>query len=222
MGTRSSAIVQRWRDSRPLLAAAGTAGGFVATVLFALYNGVLGILHSSLWHGSISAYYILLSLLRGRLLLAGRTTDKKAPEEAARYERRVFFSTSAVMLIMNLALTIPVSLMVLDRRPIQTGMIPAIASATYTTYKISAAAVKLRGKQGGLFDRELRFLRFVDALVSILVLQNTLLVAVDGGISQRMFPLVALSSAGILLVIFAMTLAWLLRGRAALRNVSEP
>lgn len=221
MGTRSSAIVQRWRDSRRLRSSLGTAGGFAATVLFALYNGALGVLHASLWHGSISAYYILLSLLRGRLLLAGRTIDKKVPEEAARYERRVFSSTSAVMLIMNLALTVPVSLMVLDRRPIQTGMIPAIASATYTTYKISAAAVNLKRKRGGLFDRELGFLRFVDALVSILVLQNTLLVAVEGGISQRMFPLVALSSAGILLVIFAMTLAWLVRGRASLRGVSK-
>lgn len=222
MEARSNAIVQQWRNSRHLRATMGTAGGFAATVLFALYNGALGVLHSSLWHGSISAYYILLSLLRGRLLLAGRAIHKKAPEEAARYERRVFSSTSAVMLIMNLALTVPVSLMVLDRRPIQTGMIPAIASAAYTTYKISAAAVKLRGKQGGLFDRELRFLRFVDALVSILVLQNTLLVAVDGGVSQRMFPLVALTSAVILLVIFVMTLAWLVRGRAGLRNVSEP
>lgn len=222
MGTRSSAIVQRWRDSRPLRATAGTAVGFAATVIFALYNGALGVLHASLWHGSISAYYILLSLLRGRLLLAGRTINKKEPEEAARYERRLFFFTSAVMLIMNLALTVPVSLMALDRRGVQAGMIPAIASAAYTTYKISAAAVKLRGKQGGLFDRELRFLRFVDALVSVLVLQNTLLIAVDGGVSQRMLPLVAISSAGILLVIFAMTLAWLVRGRATPRNVSKP
>lgn len=222
MEKRSKALAAHWRDSRPLRATVGRAGGFAATVLFALYNGALGVLHASPWHGSISAYYILLSLLRGRLLLAGRTVNKKGPEDAARYERRVFRATSAVMLIMNLALTVPVSLMVLDRRPIQTGLIPAIASATYTTYKISAAAVKLRGKRGGLFDRELRFLQFVDALVSILVLQNTLLVAVNGGVSQRMLPLVAISSAGILLVIFAITLIWIVRGRASLRAVSKP
>ena len=218
MEKRSKALAVRWRETRSLRSAVGTAGGFASTILFALYNGALGILHASLWHGSISAYYLLLSLLRGRLLLAGRTVRKKEPTAAARYERRVFRVTSGVMLVMNVALAVPVSLMVLDRRPIHTGLIPAIASATYTTYKISASAVRLRRKTGGLFDRELGFLRFVDALVSVLVLQNTLLVAVDGGVSQRMFPLVALTSAGILLVIFAMTLAWLVKGPAGLSS----
>lgn len=198
----------RWRESAALRAKAGTLGGFAATVAFALYNGVLGVSRSSVWHGSICVYYLLLSALRGGLLAAKRRSGGLTGGDAARQRRRVFWTASAVMLVMNAALAVPAALMVLDRRPTQMGMIPAIASAAYTTYKISAAAVKLRRREGDLFARELRVLRFVDAMVSILVLQNTLIRAVDGSVSQEMFYLTAISSAGLLLAIFAALLVW--------------
>lgn len=34
----------------------GTLCGFAATVAFALYNGALGVVYASPWHGSICAY----------------------------------------------------------------------------------------------------------------------------------------------------------------------
>lgn len=198
----------RWRESAALRAKAGTLGGFAATVAFALYNGVLGVSRSSVWHGSICVYYLLLSALRGGLLAVKRRSGGLTGGDAARQRRRVFWTASAVMLVMNAALAVPAALMVLDRRPAQMDMIPAIASAAYTTYKISAAAVKLRRREGDLFARELRLIRFVDAMVSILVLQNTLIRAVDGSVSQEMFYLTAISSAGLLLAIFAALLVW--------------
>ena len=63
MKKRSNRLLSRRRKARPLLAEVGTAGGFVSTLLFALYNGGLGVWYASLWYGSICAYYILLSLL---------------------------------------------------------------------------------------------------------------------------------------------------------------
>lgn len=43
----------------------GRVGGFAVTVAFALYNGILGAIYASVWHGSICLYYLLLSALRG-------------------------------------------------------------------------------------------------------------------------------------------------------------
>lgn len=212
MKKQTDRFLSHWRKNRPRFAAMGTAGGFTATVLFACYNGWLGIWHASLWHGSIGIYYSLLSLVRGILLAAKRKARKKEGGIADNYRKRVFGVTSVIVLVMNMALVTPVSLMVLDRRPVQTGSIPAIASAVYTTYKISAAAVKLKRTNGTILDRELSLIRLVDALTSVLVLQNTLIVAVDGGISPRLFQLVAISSAGILLLIFAVSAVWLVRG----------
>ena len=190
-----------------LMAKTTIGGGFVSTLLFALYNGGLGVWYASLWYGSICAYYILLSLLWCILLTAKR---KAGPELGERRRKKVFLMTAVTLLVMNLALCIPVSLMVLNQRPIRAGMVPAITSAAYTTYKISSAVVRWKRTNGTILDRELSTIRLVDALVSVLVLQNTLIIAVDGGISPRMFRLAAVSSAGILLLIFAVSAAWFL------------
>lgn len=207
MRKQNKGLLARWRERSPVLTAAGTIGGSAVTVLFAVYNGVLGIRYASLWHKSICIYYILLSLLRGILLFAKWSAGKKEGQRAENYRKRIFRVTSGMALVMNAALATPVFLMVLDRRPIQTGLTPAIASATYTTYKISAAAVKMKREKGTELDLEWSMIRLVDALVSVLVLQNTLVIAVEGSIPQRMFPLVVLSSGGILLLIFAMSVA---------------
>lgn len=211
MKKRSNGLLNCWHKAHPLFAMAGIAGGFAATVMFALYNGGLGIWYASLWHGSICAYYILLSLLRGILLAAERKAGKAEPEAAESCRKKVFYVTSGIVLVMNAALITPVSLMVLDQRPVQTGLTPAIASAAYTTYKISAAAVRWKRTNGTILHRELSMIRLVDALVSVLVLQNTLIIAVDGGISPGMFQLAAISSAGIFLLIFAVSAAWFIR-----------
>lgn len=213
MKGRSKGLPARWRENRPLFAAIGTKAGFAVTLLFALYHGALGIWHVSLWHGSIGVYYSLLSLLRGILLIAARK-DRQTGE---RHRRRTFGVSSGILLVMNLALAIPAFLMVTDRRPVETGLTPAIASAAYTTCKITAAAVKLRQAKGTALDRELSVIRLVDALVSVLVLQNTLIIAVEGGIPQRLFRLTAASSAGLLLLIFAVSAAWFAGGLALCR-----
>lgn len=191
--------------------------GFVPTVAFALYNGWLGLYHGSLWHGSICVYYILLSALRGVLLLAeGR--EEREGELPTRWKKRIFYSTWGLMLALNVALTHPTALMVLSRRPVSMGMIPAIASATYTTYKTVVAGLGLRKKRKNIFARELGLLRFADALVSVLVLQNTLITVVDGKVRGEMFLLSAVTSAGIFLLVFGLSLLWFGKERRSLKK----
>lgn len=213
-------LLRRQQKHVPLRATAGTVGGFASTTLFAFYNGVSGILYASIWHGSIGIYYILLSVLRWRLFAAGQTIKKKDPDAAAKYRKRVFCTASIIMLFMNIILILPVSLMVLDQRPVQMALIPAIASAAYTIYKVSLAAVNLRRAGNDLLLRNLRAIQLIDALVSVLTLQNTLIIAVDGSISQRLFYLVATSSAGILLLIFVTSLVCVAQGLSLCRKAS--
>lgn len=192
------------RPDRQFLARAGAVGGAAATTVFAVYNGALGLLRRSLWRGSICAYYVLLSLLRWMVLGARR----KAGDEGFP-ARRALLVTSGLMLVMNVALIVPISLLVLDRRPVEMGLTPAIASAAYTTYKITASSLRLGREKGTVFDRELRVIGIADALVSVLVLQNTLIVAVDGGISPKMGQIVRISSMGIFLLILLLSLGWM-------------
>lgn len=187
----------------------GTLFSFAATVAFALYNGALGVVYASPWHGSICAYYLLLSGARGLLLWGQRRRERLSEADGARRKRRALRAAEGMILVMDLALAAPIALLALDRRAASMGMIPAITSATYTTYKVTAAAVGLKRTQKDPFLRGLSALRFVDALVSVLVLQNTLLLAVDGGISEDMLVLCLVSSAALFAVICATSVFWL-------------
>ena len=139
----------------------GRVGGFAVTVAFALYNGILGAIYASIWHGSICLYYLLLSALRGILLSAVRRPAR---------ERRAFRCTSLLLPVLDLALTVPAAMMVLDRKPVQIGQIPAIGMAAYTTYKVVLAAIGLKRSKRteSLAEKALRTIAFTDALVSVL------------------------------------------------------
>ncbi len=207
-----ASLVKFYRGKAALFERISTVSGSLITVLFALYNGFLGIAYLSIWHGSICVYYIFLSMLRCGLLAAGYTIKSKERDAAVRFKKTVFFLSAVALLLLNIALVVPVSLMVHDRRGIGTSLIPAIASAAYTTYKITVSAVKLKKSRRFPFYRALNVIKLIDALVSVLVLQNTLIIAVDGSISQEMFALVSASSAALMLIIFAISVIWFVRG----------
>lgn len=187
----------------------GTLFGFAATVAFALYNGALGVVYASPWHGSICTYYLLLSGARGLLLWGQRRRERLSGEDGTGLKRGYLCAAGGMLLVMDLALVAPVALLVLDQRASSMGLIPAITSATYTTYKVTAAAVGLKRTKKDPFLRGLSALRFVDALVSVLVLQNTLLLAVDGGITGDMVVLCLVSSVALFAVICVTPVFWL-------------
>ena len=125
----------------------------------ALYNGILGAIYASVWHGSICLYYLLLSALRGILLSAVRRPAR---------ERWAFRCASLLLPVLDLSLTVPAAMMVLDRKPVQIGQIPAIGMAAYTTYKVVLAAIGLKRSKRteSLAEKALRTIAFTDALVA--------------------------------------------------------
>ena len=115
--------------------------------------------------------------------------------------------------------------MVLDK-PASMGLIPAIAMAAYTTWKIIMASIHLsrqcRRPSGSILVWELRTVNFIDALVSILTLQNTLIM-VSGTTAETsaMLPLSAASSGVIYVVIAAITIRMLQKGLRQ-TNTNDP
>ena len=107
-------------------------------------------------------------------------------------------------------------MVVLDK-PVYIGLIPAIAMAAYTTWKITMASLHInwqrRRASGNILIAELRTVNLIDALVAILTLQNTLIMVkrTDAG-ENSMLPVSAASSAVIYVVIVGITLRMLYRG----------
>lgn len=97
------------------------------------------------------------------------------------------------------------------------GLSLAIAMAAYTTWKITLASLHI-GRQrrrggGNMLVAELRAVNFIDALVAILTLQNTLIMVKGAQAGQNgMLSVSAASSAVIYGVIAVITLRMLHRG----------
>ncbi len=216
--SRKQDLFEKWKRDRDLRVFVSALGSTGVTLLFALYNGCLGLRHGSLWHGSICVYYVILTALRAMLTAAEPRAGKKQEPERFR-ERRCAFA-SALLLLLNVSLVVPAALMVRLQKPVELSLIPAIAMAAYTTYKVIMASVHLKRsrKSANSLVRLLRSIGFIDALVSILTLQNTLIMVNSAGSDGGMRTLTALTSGAVLLVNLALALAALLRSLRRLRG----
>ena len=183
--------LERWKSDYAFRTVVTALFSLLVTVLFALYNGFLGLYHGSVWYGTICLYYLLLALFRGSVIAAEKKTADRGGDERSR--DRAHLAASVLLLILNIS-------MITQQKPVDMTLIPAIVMAVYTTYKITMASVHLRRSRELVSSlvRLLRTINFIDALVSILTLQNTLIMVTSKGDGMRMLPLSAVSSALIL------------------------
>ncbi len=212
MGLRS--LLQRGQRNDDFRTFANSGVSLLITMAFAGYNGFLGIAYGSPWHGSIGVYYCLLAVLRSVILLAerkGRTEDKLRADGR---RRRAFMLCSILLLVLNLSLIGPLSLLVRQEKDVNLTLIPAIAMAVYAFYKITLAAVHMaqRRRSRNCLVRLLRSVRFIDALVSIMTLQNTLIMVSNTGDKQTLLPLTAITSGLMWLAAAALSVSSLVWG----------
>ena len=221
---RAARFLRTWREDYICRTLMSACVSFGCTVLFALYNGYLGLCYGSLWHGSIGVFYFLLVVVRGIVLVTEKRNRTRLEAERNRCRRRAFLITSVLLLVMDLALILPISMMVVLDKPVSMGLIPAIAMAAYTTWKITMASIHIgrqrRRSGGNVLVAELRTVNFIDALVAILTLQNTLIMVKRAAADENaMLPVSAASSGVIYAVIVAITIRKLQKG---LRETNSP
>lgn len=196
-------------------ACAGVSLGI--TGLFALYNGYLGLIAGSIWHGSICAFHLVLAAIRGMILYTEWQNRRYGSRQRAVRRRKTFLVSGALLLVLDVSLIAPVSLMVRMQKPVSMGLIPAIAMAAYTFDKLTMAFIHVRRRacrhNSNVLVVELRTINLIDALVSILTLQNTLIMVkqTPGG-AQSMMAFAAVTSAAIYAVIVFLSVRMLIRG----------
>jgi hypothetical protein len=166
-------------------------------LFFTFFHAVLGVVSSSLWHGSISVYYFVLFVIRAILVV----TERRKAEEKERMG--VYTLTHILLLFMNISLIVPIIVMIRGGRTYSYGLIPAIAMAVYTTYRVTVAVMNLmRAKRSGSRTlKTLRTVNFLDALLSVLTLQNAM-IAANGGIDDMHILMIYTSAAIWLFMVF--------------------
>lgn len=198
-------LFERLKSDTDFRAAVLSSGMLLITLAFAVYNGILGILYSSLWHGSICVYYLLLTLIRVFILLSEKRIVKRG-DQKERHRRNVFVISSAILLLINLSMVIPTAFMVKFEKPVNLALIPALAMAVYTTIKVIMAVhqLKHRTESDNPLIRELWTINVVDAALSVISLQNTLIMVAGDPGDEGLFLLSAIAGGIIILGTIAM------------------
>ncbi len=175
-----------------------SALSFFVTVAFTAYNVFLAVVYKSPFNFGISVYYALLLCIRSYVILSEVKFNKAGLNEAHKENERkkLFFVQSVLLFVIDLALIAPITMMVLQQKDVNYSEIPAITIAAYTVYKIVMATmnyIKTR-KSNHLSVKILRNINFIDALVSVLSLQYTLIMTFNGGTLSDMLGLCATST----------------------------
>lgn len=216
MGKQFTPFLEKMRKDYRFTTVTFSTLSMLTGFAFAIYNGILGLVYQSIWNGSICVYYLLLAGVRGIIVYLYRKESPRRRKQGAVHRRIAYFATHMVLILMNLSLIVPIAVMVTGGRSYIHGLIPAIALAAYTTYRITLSVIHYRKSRhhANVFVSELRTINLIDSLVAVLTLQNAL-IAANGGMNDRMQTLSAWTSAGILGIIIAVTVLSLLRIRHA-------
>ena len=140
MDKKIKSAVNRWKSEYEFKTVINSSVSFLITFVFALYNAFLGIRYGIIWNLSISVYYIFLVVIRGIIIRQEHLFLTKSVDN----RQRIHTIASIMLILMNLALIMPITLMVINKKNVSTGMIPAISIAAYTTFKITMASINLR------------------------------------------------------------------------------
>ncbi len=173
---------------------------------FSIYNGVIGFVFNSIWHLSIFGYYLLLMFIKA-LLILGKKFNKNGK---ANKQNIIIFISFIILIITTIAMIGPAVILVQNKRIYDWGLIPAIAMAAYTTYSITMAIFninKVKANDDSIV-KQIRLINMIAAIMSVLVLQNTLILA-NGEYSNDMkllsiFTSIAIIMAIIIIVIYSL------------------
>lgn len=154
------------------------------TLGFVLYNGFIGFKNGASWNISITFYYLLLFLIKTLLIVF----DKFLDENNKKGRMTVYIYSFVLLLLINMALIVPSFLLMTNNKNVVVDQITSIAMATYSFYNITVSIINLKKQNTNLLGKQLRLVLLINAIVSMMVLENTL-INVNGSFNKDMFIL---------------------------------
>ncbi len=141
---------------------------------FVAFNTAFALLIGNVWYGALAGYYFLLTVLRAGVFYMDKRAKGKENYELCQIKNYRFCGVA--LLLLDIAMAVAVSLMVLEQKPTKYTEITAIVFATYSVYKISLAIWNIfkARKTQDLQIQSFRNIGLADAAVSLLSLQITL------------------------------------------------
>ncbi len=205
---RSTELGTRLIDDKRYRIIAKAVCALIFNLLFVFYNGILGVLNSSIIFVASSIYYLLLSSMRFSTVLLNRKGKKQNDS-----------LTASIIGVMLIILSVIFHIMVIVSMKEKTAevytTITMITIATFTFTKITMAiitAVKHKGEHSKLY-KSINAIRYSEVAVSLLTMQQSMLVSFEGADEKSSVILNACTGAGVCFFILALGIITLKNSR---------
>lgn len=177
-----------------------TTGSLIINLLYAVYNGLLGILGQSVWFITMGMYYAVLSIMRVLAVKGEYRPDKtlQMPRELS-----VMKKVGILLLLLTFILTGSICLSLKYDLPKDYGTIIMITIATYTSVKVVMAAINFvkAKKHYTPLIITIRNISISDALVSLLSMQMSMYATFGKGETDNSHTMHVITGAGVCLCI---------------------
>ena len=158
-----------------------TAGSIIVTLAFAVYNGSIAIVIRSIWFGALAAYYIVLIVLRGSILIyygvRKRAVDKGQPEtETLIRDSKLYRACGILLFLLPVCLSFAILQMVRAGDSFEHKGLTIYVYAIYAFYKIISAIYSFikEHHNRSMVIMATKNVKLADAFVSILALQTAM------------------------------------------------
>ena len=143
----------------------------IFTLLFSIYNRIVGIFNESLWNESVSIYYFALTIIKSIILIS------YYKQTNIENQKRIFQVTKVLLFISNLLMIVPLILMIINKRMVVASLIFSIGIALYVTIKTTISIIRFFKKEtcDSILLKQIKTIDLIDVVFSILTLQNTLI-----------------------------------------------
>ena len=160
--------------------------GLVLNIVFAVFNGVVGIRSRSAWYVTLSVFHGFLSLMRFSAIRYEKRDFGGRTEERAKAEIRVYRYCGILLIIMTIALAGAVILLINSKGGKSYPGYTIFVVAMYTFYKVIAAVINVikAGKLKSPLLMAIRNIGYVNACVSLLFLQTAMFASFGEGSAE--------------------------------------
>ena len=185
-----------------------TLPGLGLNLIYAAFNGVIGITVRSAWHGSLSAYYLLLCIMRFLAVSYARQiyTKKERDDNLEERELKVYRNCGVMLCVSSIALGGAVIMLVIGYGGKSYPGLLIYAAAVYTFCKLTVAIINMvkAREEKSLLLTTLRDISCCDSLVSLLSLQTALFAAFGQGAEEFVSIMNALTGAAVCVMILGL------------------
>ncbi|MDE7385290.1 MAG: hypothetical protein K2M84_05985 [Anaeroplasmataceae bacterium] len=158
-----------------------TAASMIVTFAFAVYNGSIAIVIRSIWFGALAAYYIVLILLRGSILIYYSIRKKavdngQSETQTLIHDGKLYRACGIMLFLLPICLSFAILQMVRAGDSFEHKGITIYVYAIYAFFKIITAIYSLIKHRHNkiMMIMAIKYIKLADAFVSILALQTAM------------------------------------------------